>query len=137
MRDPRDLTRADIISAANTFRWTRKGMKWTVIVGDRELPARPLVLEAAGVPPNDPTNSHRAVEILKRLGFEIRYSRAKGETETNDRKGSSERSQESGSVLAMVSAATESVPEPEWQRVPSDLSRNLDHYLYGKKKTDK
>src|SRR5216684_7427226 len=73
MGSPKELTRAEIIRAASNFRWTRKGMKWTVIVGDRELPARPLVLEAAGVPPNDPTNSHQAVEILRDFGFDIRY----------------------------------------------------------------
>jgi hypothetical protein len=47
--------------------------KWSVIVDGRELPARPLVLEAAGVPPNDPTNSHQAVAILKGRGFDVRY----------------------------------------------------------------
>ena len=47
--------------------------KWSVIVDGRELPARPLVLEAAGVPPNDPTNSHQAVAILKERGFDVRY----------------------------------------------------------------
>jgi hypothetical protein len=47
--------------------------KWSVIVDGRELPARPLILEAAGVPPNDPTNSHQAVAILKQKGFEVRY----------------------------------------------------------------
>lgn len=47
--------------------------KWTVIVEDREFAARPLVLDAAGVPPNDPTNSHQAIAILKALGFETRY----------------------------------------------------------------
>src|SRR5438445_1327359 len=73
VRDPKELTRAQIIRAASNFRWTRKGMKWTVIVGDRELPARPLVLEAAGVPPNDPTNSHQAVAILRDFGFAVRY----------------------------------------------------------------
>jgi hypothetical protein len=49
--------------------------KWTVIVERRELPARPLVLTAAGVPPNDPTNSHQAVSKLKALGFDTRYER--------------------------------------------------------------
>jgi hypothetical protein len=44
-----------------------------VIVEGRELPARPLILEAAGVPPNDPTNSHQAVKILEDWGFEVRY----------------------------------------------------------------
>ena len=47
--------------------------KWSVIVDGRELPARPLVLEAAGVPPNDPTNSHQAVAILRERGFDVRY----------------------------------------------------------------
>jgi hypothetical protein len=42
-------------------------------VDGRELPARPLVLQAAGVPPNDPTNSHQAVAILKDKGFDVRY----------------------------------------------------------------
>jgi hypothetical protein len=91
MRSPRELTRAEVVRAANNFRWTRKGAKWTVIVGERELPARPLVLEAAGVPPNDPTNSHQAVEILRRLGFETRYTREQPEMRTNEEEESLER----------------------------------------------
>jgi hypothetical protein len=71
------LSREDITSAANTFRSNRQLPKWSVIVEGRELPARPLVLEAAGVPPNDPTNSHQAVALLKERGFEVRY---KGKT---------------------------------------------------------
>ncbi len=137
MRNPKELTRAEILRAAGSFRWTRKGMKWTVIVGDRELPARPLVLEAAGVPPNDPTNSHQAVEILRRLGFETRYTREHPETGTNEKLGGSQGFQESGTILEMVSALTREIPESEWERVPTDLSKNVDHYLYGSKKTDK
>jgi hypothetical protein len=67
------LQRKDIAAAARAFRSTRQMTKWSVIVEGRELPARPLVLEAAGVPPNDPTNSHQAVALLKERGFEIRY----------------------------------------------------------------
>ncbi len=137
MRSPKELTRAEIIRAASNFRWTRKGMKWTVIVGDRELPARPLVLEAAGVPPNDPTNSHQAVEILRRLGFETRYAREHSEMGTNDKEEPSEKMKGSSSILEMVSAITREVPEHEWERVPADMSKNVDHYLYGSKKTDK
>ena len=137
MRSPKELTRAEVVRAANNFRWTRKGAKWTVIVGEREFPARPLVLEAAGVPPNDPTNSHQAVEILRRLGFETRYSTEQPEIRTNE----TEESQETGvgldSILEIVSAATKEVPEDEWGRVPDDLSINVDHYLYGSKKTGK
>ncbi len=67
------LTKEDIIRAAQNFRWTRQMPKWTTIVQGRELPARPLILEAAGVAPNDPTNSHQAIAKLKSLGFETRY----------------------------------------------------------------
>ena len=67
------LQREDIAAAAKTFRSTRQMTKWSVIVEGRELPARPLVLEAAGVPPNDPTNSHQAVALLKERGFQVRY----------------------------------------------------------------
>jgi hypothetical protein len=66
------LTREDITAAAKKLRSTRPA-KWTVIVEGRELAARPLILAAAGVPPNDPTNSHQAVKILKDQGFDIRY----------------------------------------------------------------
>ena len=104
------------------------------MVGERELPARPLVLEAAGVPPNDPINSHQAVEILRRLGFETRYAKDQGEMEIEEKEEPSEK--ESGSILEMVSAVTREVPEHEWERVPADLSRNVDHYLYGSKRTD-
>jgi len=67
------LTKQDIAAAARNFRWNRLMPKWTVIVEGRELPARPLVLDAAGVPPNDPTNYHQAVAILKQQGFDVRY----------------------------------------------------------------
>jgi hypothetical protein len=137
MRSPKELTREEIVRAASNFRWTRKGTKWTVMVGERELPARPLVLEAAGVPPNDSTNSHQAVEILRRLGFETRYTRDQGEMTANEQEELMERGDGLGSILEIASAATKEVPEEEWERVPHDLSINVDHYLYGSKKTEK
>lgn len=137
MRSPKELTRAEIVRVADNFRWTRKGAKWTVIVGDRELPARPLVLEAAGVPPNDPTNSHQAVEILRRLGFETRYAREQAEMRANENEESLEPGDGLGSILEMVSDIARGVPEREWERVAADLSKNVDHYLYGSKRTDK
>src|SRR5216684_1248578 len=137
MRSPKELTRAEIVRAADNFRWTRKRAKWTVIVGERELPARPLVLEAAGVPPNDPTNSHQAVEILRRLGFETRYARKQAEMRANEKEESLEPGDGLGSILEIASAATKEVPENEWDQVPDDLSINVDHYLYGSRKTGK
>lgn len=62
--------------------------KWSVIVEGRELPARPLVLEAAGVPPNDTTNSHQAVAILKERGFDVRYRGKTIREEAEDQEGS-------------------------------------------------
>ena len=68
------LTRDQIVATAQVFRWDKKMPKWTVMVEGRELPVRPLVLAAAGVRPNDSTNSHMAVSILESLGFETRYN---------------------------------------------------------------
>jgi hypothetical protein len=67
------LSRRDIETAAGKLQWNRQLPKWTVMVEGRQLPARPLVLEAAGVPPNDPTNSHQAVALLQDRGFEVFY----------------------------------------------------------------
>lgn len=67
------LKREDITVAARTFRSNRQMAKWSTIVDGREFPARPLILAAAKVPPNDPTNSHQAVALLKERGFEVRY----------------------------------------------------------------
>jgi LPS sulfotransferase NodH len=67
------LTREDIIKAAKAFKRSRQMPKWTVLIEGKEFPARQLLLNAAGVPPNDSTNSHQAVAVLKELGFETRY----------------------------------------------------------------
>ena len=135
MPNPRELTRDEIIRAARTLRWTRKMPKWTVTVESRELPARPLVLEAAGVPPNDPTNSHQAVAILERLGFETHYDREQGRP-VHAGTPSGART-ERVSVADMFSAIANDISESEWARIPADLSKNVDHYLYGSRKPDK
>ena len=57
-RRVKSLTRDQIVTTAKAFQWDKKMPKWTVIVEGRELPVRPLVLTAAGVRPNDSTNSH-------------------------------------------------------------------------------
>ena len=109
--------------------------KWTAIVEGRELPARPLVLEAAGVPPNDSTNSHQAVDILKTLGFETRYSREYPCAPTTEETEPAGIATSLASILEIASTAAEEVPQQDWDRVPDDLSLNVDHYLYGAKKT--
>lgn len=69
------LTKEAVTAAAKRLGATRPA-KWTVIVDGRELAARPLILEAAGVPPNDPTNSHQAIKLLQDWGFDVRYNGA-------------------------------------------------------------
>ena len=68
------LEKTDVLRAAETFRPTRKLQKWVVIINGKRFPARPLLLHAAGVAPNDPTNSHQAVAKLQELGFETHYA---------------------------------------------------------------
>jgi hypothetical protein len=80
------LTREAIASTARNFQWKRKLPKWTAIVDGRELPARPLILEAAGAPPNDPTNSHQAIAILQEQGFAVRYQGKPVQGEVNERR---------------------------------------------------
>jgi len=66
-------SRQDILDAARTFQWKGKLPEWTTVVGGRELPARPLVLEAARVSDHNPTKTGEAAVILTDLGFEVRY----------------------------------------------------------------
>jgi len=35
------------------------------------------------------------------------------------------------SFFARVRELTASIPETEWEKLPTDLSRNYKHYLYG------
>jgi hypothetical protein len=137
VRSPRELTRSEILATASRFRWFRKLPKWTVIVDDRELPARPLVLEAAGVPPNDSTNSHQAIAILENLGFETRYASEPGKSAQSDRaEAPADAPSDLRSFLDRIAELVKDVPEDEWKRLPADLSKNVDHYLYGTKKVE-
>jgi len=130
--NPKQLTRAEILRAASSFTWLRKLPKWTVLVEGRELPARPLVLEAAAVPPNDPTNSHQAVAILENLGFETRYSgKNGGRADEAKRVSQAETPTDTKGLLETIRRITSRIPKEAWERVPTDLSTNLDHYLYG------
>ena len=138
MGKPKELTREEVIRAAGAFKTTRKPARWRVIVGDRELPARPLVLQAAGVPPNDSTNSHQAVAILESLGFETRY--ASLSEETTPRLKNSERGEPDGSsgpLLDVFARISRGIPVSAWKRIPADLSKEVDGYLYGSKKEDR
>lgn len=132
----RRLTRADVLRAASGFTWMKKMPKWTVVVEGRELPARPLVLEAAGVRPNDPTNSHQAVAILENLGFETRYEDHGTKKDVGKPGEPSEQATDVPGLLETIARIRESIPEEAWEEVPRDLSINHDHYLYGSKKVE-
>jgi hypothetical protein len=137
MRSPKELTRADIMATANRFRWLRKMPKWTVIVDNRELPARPLVLEAAGVPPNDSTNSHQAIAILENLGFETRYVAGPRKPDPPLRtEAPPDAPKEKRSILEIIAEATKDLTEEDWKGFPTDFSKNVDHYLYGTKREE-
>jgi hypothetical protein len=92
----------------------------------------PLVLDAAGVPPNDPTNSHQAIAILENLGFETRYA-GKSESPHQDRRSVAPvgAPKEGDSILEIFSKITGKVPEEAWKQLPADLSKKVDHYTYG------
>jgi hypothetical protein len=135
MRDPKRLTRDEVLHTARHFTWLKKMPKWTVIISNRELPARPLVLEAAGVPPNSPTNSHQAVAILENLGFETRYARQRT-ISTEPSEAPSEAPTDIASLVDEIQRITSNVPDEAWDRLPADLSKNVDHYLYGTKKIE-
>ena len=120
---PMELTRADIIRAAQSFRWTRKMPKWTVVVGERELPARSLVLDAAGLPANAPTNSHQAVAILEVLGFETHYASKRRRTTEVTEGADLQAAAGVASIVKAFSEIARGIPEGEWERVPQDLSR--------------
>lgn len=108
--------------------------KWRVVINSREFPARPLVLEAAGVAPNDPTNSHQAVAILESLGFETRYVKKEPGFAIAERPAQADKNEP---IYKTILKLAEKVPESEWSKLPTDLAVNIDKYLYGKKRLDK
>lgn len=40
------------------------------------------------------------------------------------------------SFLNLVNDITNQIPQSEWEKLPSDLSKNLDYYLYGSPKIE-
>ena len=56
-----------------------------------------------------------------------------------DTLNSSENSQDStdNPILSMIDDITAQIPPEDFKKLPLDLSKNLDHYLYGSPKIDK
>ena len=40
------------------------------------------------------------------------------------------------SFLSMIDEIRAQVPDKEWKKLPTDLSKNIDHYLYGSPKVE-
>lgn len=40
------------------------------------------------------------------------------------------------SFLSMIDEIRAQVPDEEWKKLPTDLSKNIDHYLYGSPKVE-
>jgi hypothetical protein len=70
------------------------------------------------------------------LGFETRYAKEEPEGGSQEEEKSQRAGKGFGSILEIVSAATKEVPDSAWKRLPTDLAKNVDHYLYGTKKKD-
>ncbi|MBD2691541.1 hypothetical protein [Anabaena catenula] len=42
----------------------------------------------------------------------------------------------SQSFLNFIDDVSSQIPQSEWEKLPSDMSKNLDHYLYGSPKSE-
>ena len=86
--------------------------KWTVIVEERDLPACPLVLDAASVPPDE---LPQAIAILENLVLET-HSAGKSANPHQDRRSVAPvgAPNEEGSILEIFSRITGKVPEDVW-----------------------
>jgi len=67
------VTREAVVDAAKSFPSGGPLTNWTTVVDGRELSTRAVLLKAAKVSKNDPTDSGEAAVILSDLGFEVRY----------------------------------------------------------------
>jgi hypothetical protein len=94
------------------------------------------VLEAAGVPPNDSTNSHQAVAILERLGFKTLYA-GRSSGQQSPAAVQSDNSWVDRPIAETLLEIAKQADDSDWARVPTDLSKNIDHYLYGGRKSNR
>lgn len=72
-------------------------------------------------------------EVLDFLLFiKVRLKHKIVEEQTTD----SERSPSLPSFLQFIEEISAQVPKEEWEKLPKDLSKNVDHYLYGTPKDE-
>jgi len=81
----------------------------------------------------DQTPDFVVQEVLDFLLFvKVRLQRKIREGQTAD----SQQAPTLPSFLQFVEDISAQVPREEWEKLPSDLSKNLDHYLYGSPKDE-
>jgi len=76
VRSPKELTRAEVVRAANNFAGRGKGQNGRSLWVKESFQLARLFLRLRVFLRMTRPNSHQAVEILRRLGFETRYSRS-------------------------------------------------------------
>jgi putative addiction module CopG family antidote len=69
---------------------------------------------------------YRSADEVVREGLELLQEREKDSPRPSQNGGSN--------LLESIEKIAAKVPREDWDKVPSDLSKNLDHYLYGARK---
>lgn len=81
----------------------------------------------------DQTPDFIVQEVLDFLLFiKVRLQHKAEENQPN----SSQQSPSLPSFLQFVEEISAQIPREEWEKLPKDLSKNLDHYLYGSPKEE-
>lgn len=70
---------------------------------------------------------YRSADEVVREGLELLQEREKEERHAP--------ANGNESLPVIFESITRDVPAKDWEKVPSDLSKNVDHYLYGGQKT--
>jgi len=73
------------------------------------------------------TGRYRSADEVVREGLELLQEREK--------QAHPIASNHSADLASAFEAIAKDVPHAEWEKLPADLSRNVDHYLYGGPKT--
>jgi hypothetical protein len=82
----------------------------------------------------DQTPDFVVQEVLNFLLFiKVRLKHKIKESQTTD----AQQSPSLPSFLQFVDEISAQIPNEEWAKLPKDLSKNLDHYLYGAPKDEK
>jgi hypothetical protein len=69
---------------------------------------------------------YNSADDVVREGLELLQEREEGAPRPS--------STHTGNILGLFEGIATNVPEADWETVPSDLSKNLDRYVYGSQK---